>query len=97
MSIATTSSPRDCVEAVAARAGADVEHAPLDEPEPGALRLRPVLRLREEPLAPERRPVLAVVALEKELPRVPVQPVEQVAAERVVLVSERSGPAHAPA
>jgi hypothetical protein len=71
-----------------AGASTDVEHAALDEPEHGALRIRPVLRFREEPLAGGRRPDVAVVTFEEQVTGLAGEVVEEVVPERVLLVGE---------
>ena len=71
-----------------ARARPDVEHAALDEPQHRALRLHPVLRLREEPLPGGRRPDVAVVAFEEQVTGFAGEVVEEITAERVLLVGE---------
>jgi len=63
--------PALSLEAVPACSGSDVEDAAPNELEGRLLRLHPVGVLGEEPFGPERRPDLAVVALELGLARAP--------------------------
>ena len=72
-------------------AGADVEDPAADEAERLPFGLDPVVVAAEEPLRPERRPGLAVVALEPRDAALAVEVIEEEAPERVLIRVEASG------